>query len=76
MVDYTSAMVLQQMIRGLADENIQRKRLVKSEMTLEKAEKFVMAEESVKWSQVDSKSEQQMTAGIGLSKYKSDRLNL
>ena len=48
MVDYTNTMVLQQMIRGLADEEIQRKLLAKSDLTMEEAEKFVMAEESGK----------------------------
>ena len=56
-VDYTDSMVLQQMIRGLADDEIQRKLLAKTEMTLGDAEKFVMAEESGKGSQADSKSE-------------------
>ena len=63
-VDYTGAMVLQQMIRGLADEDIQRKLLAKSEMTLEEAEKFVMAEESGKWSTLESGPEPQMAAGL------------
>ena len=53
-------MVLQQMIRGLADEEIQRQLLARSE----EAEKFVMAEESGKWSQVDSKSDHQVVAGM------------
>ena len=48
MVNYTNTMVLQQMIRGLADEEIQRKLLAKSDLTMEEAEKFVMAEESGK----------------------------
>ena len=47
-VDYTDAMVLQQLICGLADEEIQRKLLAKPEMTLEEAENFVIAEESGK----------------------------
>ena len=71
-VDYTDAMVLQQMIRGLADDEIQRKLLAKTEMTLGEAEKFVMAEESGKWSQADSKSEPQIAAG--LSTYKSQQI--
>ena len=70
-VDYTDSMVLQQMIRGLADDEIQRKLLAKSEMTLGEAEKFVMAEESGKWSQADSRSEPQIAAG--LSTYKSQQ---
>ena len=57
-------MVLQKLIFGLADDEIQRKLLAKSEMTLEEAVKFVTAEESGKWSKLDSKSEQQMAAGI------------
>ena len=65
-------MVLQQMIRGLADDEIQRKLLAKSEMTLGEAEKFVMAEESGKWSQADSRSEPQIAAG--LSTYKSQQI--
>ena len=48
MVDYTNIMVLQQRIRGLADEEIQRKLLAKSDLTMEEAEKFLMAEESGK----------------------------
>ena len=71
-VDYTDAMVLQQLIYGLAYEEIQRKLLAKPEMTLEVAEKFVIAEESGKWSQVDSKSDQQMAAGM--SRYKSKQV--
>ena len=47
-MDYTDAMVLQQLIYGLADEEIQRKLLAKPKMTLEEAEKFVIAEESGK----------------------------
>ena len=47
-VDYTDKMVLQQLIYGLADEEIHRKMLAKTEMTLEEAVKFVTAEESGK----------------------------
>ena len=68
-VDFTDRMVLQQMIYGLADDEIQRKILGKTEMTLEEAEKFVIAEESGKWSQLESKSEQQMAAGISSYKF-------
>ena len=71
-VDFTDRMVLQQLIFGLADDEIQRKMLAKTEMTLEEAVKFVTAEESGKWSQLDSKSEQQMAAGI--SGYKSQQV--
>ena len=71
-VDYTDKMVLQQLIYGLADEEIQRKMLAKTEMTLEEAVKFVIAEESGKWNQVDSKSDQQMAAGM--SGYKSQQV--
>ena len=71
MVDYTNAMVLQQMIRGLADEEIQRKLLAKSDLSMEDAEKFVMAEESGKWSQAESKSGQQVVAGM--SRYKQEQ---
>ena len=71
-MDFTDRMVLQQMICGLADDEIQRKILGKPEMTLEEAEKFVIAEESGKWSQLESKSEQQMAAGI--SGYKSQQV--
>ena len=67
-VDFTDRMVLQQMIRGLADDEIQRKILGKTEMTLEEAEKFVIAEESGKWSQLESKSDKQTAAGM--SSYK------
>ena len=63
-MDYTDAMVLQQLIYGLADEQIQRKLLAKPEMTLAEAEKLIIAEESGKWSQADSKSDKQMAAGI------------
>ena len=71
-MDYTDAMVLQQLIYGLADEQIQRKLLAKPEMTLGEAEKLIIAEESRKWSQVDSKSDQQMAAGM--SSYKSQQV--
>ena len=56
----------------MADDEIQRKMLGKTEMTLEEAVKFVTAEESGKWSQVDSKSDQQMAAGM--SGYKSQQV--
>ena len=41
-------MGLHHIIRGIADNEIQRKLLAKSEMTLGEAEKFFMAEESSK----------------------------
>ena len=63
-VDYTDAMVIQQLICDLADEQIQRKLLTKPEMTLEEAEKLIIAEESGKWSQADSKSDKEMAAGM------------
>ena len=63
-VDFTDRMVLQQMIRGLADDEIKRKILGKTEMTLEEAEKFVIAEESGKWSQLENKSDKQTAAGM------------
>ena len=63
-VDFTDKMVLQQLIYGLADEDIQRKILAKPEMTLKEAEKFVIGEESGKWSQLESKSERQIAAGM------------
>ena len=49
-----------------------RKLHAKSEMTLGEAEKFVMAEESSKGSQADSRSEPQIAAG--LSTYKSQQI--
>ena len=63
-VDFTDKMVLQQLIYGLADEDIQRKILAKPEMTLTEAEKFVIGEESGKWSQLESRSERQIAAGM------------
>ena len=63
-VDHTNTVVLQQIIRGLVDEVIQWKLLARSELTLKEAEKFFMAEESGKWSQVDSKSDHQVVAGM------------
>ena len=58
---------------GLADEEIQRKLLARSKLTLEEAEKFVMAEESGKWSQVDSKSDHQVVAGISSFKHQQQQ---
>ena len=63
-VDCTDSMGLHHIIRGIADNEIQRKLLAKSEMTLGEAEKFVMAEESTKGSQADSRSEPQIAAGL------------
>ena len=62
-VDYTDAIVLMQMIAGLADDDIQRKILGQPDKTLKEAEKFIIAEESGKWSQLESRSELQMAAG-------------
>ena len=70
-MDYTDAMVLMQMISGLADDDIQRKILGEPDKTLKEAETFVIAEESGKWSQLESKSELQMVAG--LSNYKNQQ---
>ena len=71
-MDYTDAMVLMQMISGLADDDIQRKILGEPDKTLKEAETFVIAEESGKWSQLESKSELQMATG--LSNYKNEQL--
>ena len=70
-VDYTDAIVLMQMIAGLADHDIQRKVLGQPDKTLKETEKFIIAEESGKWSQLESKSELQMAAG--LSNYKNQQ---
>ena len=49
-MDYTDQMLLDNLIRGLADEEIKRKVLVtpETECTLEKVIRFVEAEESGK----------------------------
>ena len=70
-VDYTDAIVLMQMIAGLADDDIQRKILGQPDKTLKEAEKFIIAEESGKWSQLESRSELQMAAGM--SNYKNQQ---
>ena len=57
MTDYTDQMVLDNLIRGLADEEIKRKVLAtaEKECTLDKIIRFVEAEESGKYSLSDSK---------------------
>ena len=60
-----------QMIAGLADIDIQRKVLGQEDKTLEATEKFIIAEESGKWSTLEIGSELQMAAG--LSNYKKQQ---
>jgi hypothetical protein len=71
-VDYTKEMVLDQMIKGLADEEIQKKVLAKpeAECTLAALELFIMCEESCKLSLADTKSISSVTA---LSAYKKQQ---
>ena len=67
-VDYTDAIVLMQMIAGLADDDIQRKIFGQLDKTLKEAEKFIIAEESGKWSQLEITEDKETAAG--LSSYK------
>ena len=55
--DYTDQMVLDNLIRGLADEEIKRKVLAtpETECTLAKVLRFVVADDSDKYSLSDSK---------------------
>ena len=56
MVDFTDQMVMEQLTVGLADEETQRKLFMKPEISLQEAEKLVIAEEIGKLSQEDSRS--------------------
>ena len=70
-VDYADEIVLDQLVKGLNDEDIQAKVLSMEEanFTTDKVEKLIIVEEHTKNSQKDSKS-----AEIGrLSTYKSDK---
>ena len=67
-VDYTDEILLMQMIAGLADVDIKRKVLGQETKTLEATEKFIMAEESGKWSTLEIGSETEMTAGLSNDK--------
>ena len=68
-VDFTEQMVLDHLIRGLADETIQTKVLAMNDedITLSKVVKFIESEELAKWSLSDTKA---VGAVSGLSSYK------
>ena len=55
-VDFTDQMVMEQLTVGLADEETQRKLFMKPDISLQEAEKLVIAEETGKLSQEDSRS--------------------
>ena len=55
-VDFTDQMVMEQLTVGLADEETQRKLFMKPDISLKEAEKLVIAEETGKLSQEDSRS--------------------
>ena len=68
-VDFTEQMVLDNLIRGLADETIQTKVLAMNDedITLSKVVKFIESEELAKWSLSDTKAAGTVS---GLSSYK------
>ena len=55
-VDFTDQMVMEQLTVGLADEETQRKLFIKPAISLKEAEKLVIADETGKLSQEDSRS--------------------
>jgi hypothetical protein len=71
-VDFTDQMVLDNIIRGLSDEDIKRKVLAMPEpdCTLEKVIKFIEAEESGKYSLSDTKD---LASVAGFSTYKKQQ---
>ena len=71
-VDFTDQMVLDNVIRGLADEEIKRKGLAmpEADFTLDKVLRFIEAEESGKYSLSDSKL---FSSVSGMSGYKMQK---
>ena len=70
-MDYTDEIVLMRMIAGLADLDIKRKVLGQEDKNLEDTQKFIIPEESGKWSTLKSGPEPEMAAG--LSNYKKQQ---